>query len=375
MLTRIIALIGKEFVQFFRDRALVILVVYIFVEIALCGWALFLHVRNLPIAVYDLDRSRESRELVGKFAATDNFLIARHISNERELESLLDRGEVSMVLVVPAGFSRDLARRTPARVQLLVDGTNSQIAKVALGYAAGIIRSHSLNIELERAGLLDVSEAGIATVTNSIKALYDPDLEFTHFNMLSMVALAAFMTGLLLAAGAVVREKEAGTLEQLLVTPISSGELVVAKLLPMGVIKMAGLLLSVSIAIFVFHVPVKGSLTLFLGLSTLIFFAAMGVGVYLATLARNMQQVLLLSFFVLFPVMFLSGTLVPIENMPPVLQYLSYLNPLRYYMDIVLGIFLKGVGMEVLWPQTLALAVFSLAIISFGIMRFRKSLA
>jgi len=169
-----------------------------------------------------------------------------------------------------------------------------------------------------------------------------------------------------------VREKEAGTLEQLMVTPITSGELVLAKILPMGIIKMAGLVVGVSIAVFVFHVPVRGSLPLFFVLSTLIFFAAMGIGVYLATLARNMQQVLLLSFFVLFPVMFLSGTLVPIENTPPALQYMSYLSPLRYYMDIAFGVFLKGVGLEVLWPQAVALAVFSLMIFSLSIARFRR---
>ncbi|KKM10347.1 hypothetical protein SY88_14195 [Clostridiales bacterium PH28_bin88] len=374
MFTRIASLTRKEFTQFFRDRVLVVLILYIFMEIALCGWALFMDVDNLPMAVYDLDRSPASRALVEEFAATSNFRITNYPLSEPELDRLLDRGDVSMALVVPAGFSDNLARRVPAKVQVLADGTNSQIASVALGYAVQIVRGYSRAIELERVGLSKVEEAGLPTITSSIRALYDPDLEFTHFNLLAMLAVAALMTGVLLAAGAVVREKEAGTLEQVMVTPITPGEMVLAKILPMGIIKMVGLVVGVFVAVFGFHVPVKGSLLLFFALSTLIFFASMGIGVYLATLARNMQQVLLMSFFVLFPVMYLSGTMVPIENMPMVLQYLSYLSPLRYYMDIVLGVFLKGVGLNVLWPQAAALSAFSLVIFSLSIASFRKSL-
>ena len=368
------SLIKKEFIQFFRDKAMVFLVLYIFMEVAICGWALFLDVNDLPVAFYDADRSTESRELLDKFSSLDNFSVNYFVNEADEVDELLKSGKIDMAVIIPGNFSRDLARGTNTRVQLLVDGSNSQIAATALGYASQIIRDYSQTIEIARLGIDRRALETMPVINNSINVLYDPELKFTHFNLLAMIALAALLTGMLLAAGAIVREKESGTLEQLMVTPISSSEFVIAKILPMGIIKTVGLGIGVAIAVFLFDVPLKGSLTLFFLLSTLIFFAAMGLGVLLASYAKTMQQVLLMSFFVLFPIMFLSGTMVPISSMPPVLQWISFISPLRHYMKILLGIFLKGVGVGVLLSHILALVVIGLIIFWLGVRQLNKGL-
>lgn len=374
MYTRLMSLIRKEFIQFFRDKAMVFLVLYIFMEVAICGWALLLEVNGLPVAFYDVDKSAESRQLMERFRSLDNFSVDYFVNEPGEVDELLKSGKVDMAVIIPGDYSRDLARGVKTNVQLIVDGSNSQIAATALGYASQVIRDYSKVIEIERLGVDRTALDSMPVIKNSINVLYNPQLKFTHFNLLAMVALAALLTGVLLAAGAIVREKEAGTLEQLMVTPISSAEFVIAKILPMGIIKMVGLGVSVAIAMFIFDVPLHGSLILFFLLSTLIFFAAMGLGVLLATYAKNLQQVLLLSFFALFPIMFLSGTMVPISSMPPVLQWISFISPLRHYMEIVLGIFLKGVGMEVLWGHTLALATIGVAIFWISVRRLNKGL-
>lgn len=374
MNTRLRSLIRKEFIQFFRDRALVFLVLYIFMEIALCGWALFLDVKNLPMAVYDLDRSAESRKLIEQLRSVENFEIKYFLTKNSEINELMDEGLIHLALFIPPDYSSKLAEGLTGKVQLIADGSNSLIATTALGYAAQVIGNHSIEVEMERLGVDQGIFETLPVIRNSINVLYDPELKFTHFNLLAMVAIAALFIGVLLAAGAIVREKEAGTLEQLLVTPITSWELILAKILPMGIIKMAGLGVGVLISVFVFDVPVKGSLILFFSLSTLLFFAAMGFGVYLATFAKNMQQALLLCFFGLFPIMFLSGTVVPISSMPWFLRAMSYLSPLRHYIKIVLGIFLKGVGLEALWEHTIFLALFGLIIFALSIRRFNKGL-
>lgn len=374
MNARLRSLIKKEFIQFLRDKALVFLVLYIFMEVAICGWALFLDVNNLPTAVYDTDRTMESRELIQKFHNVENFKINAYVKDSAEVDELLANGDIDLALIIPPDYSTNLAKHQQAKVQLLVDGSNAQIATTALGYAVEIIRDYSSEIEIEQLGITDEDLQRMPAVTNSIKVLYDPELKFTHFNLLAMVALAALFTGVLLAAGAIVREKEAGTLEQLMVTPITPSEFIIAKILPMGVIKMVGLAVGVAIALLLFEVPLKGSLILFFLLSTLMFFSGMSLGVFLATYAKNLQQALLLCFFALFPVMFLSGTVVPVSSMPAFLRGMSLISPLRHYMTIVLGVFLKGVGIEVLWPHALALAIFGTVIFVFSVIRLNRGL-
>jgi ABC-2 type transport system permease protein len=202
-----------------------------------------------------------------------------------------------------------------------------------------------------------------------------PQLKSVHFIMLTMLAISVLLLGVLVPAAGIVREKEAGTLEQLMITPITGAELIVAKIVPMILLKLVGLTIGIAMSMWLFGVPLRGSLLLFYGISVLMFLSSSGIGVLMGTVAQNMQQTLLLAFFILFPLAFLSGTMVPISNMPIILQWLTYLSPLRYYVDATLGIFLKGVGLEILWPQALALAVYGLVLLGISTLRFRKSLA
>lgn len=369
------SLIKKEFIQFSRDKVLVMLVIYVFMEIAICGWALFMDANNLPTAVYDQDRTQYSRDFIEKFTSSETFELAYYVDNYNQVDNLLDRGEAVITIVIPENFSANIVKGLPVKVQLLVDGSNSNTATLALGYAGEIIREFSKGIEVERMGITESQLKLFPTVTNLVTSWYSTDINFTHFNMIAMLAIAAFLIGQLLAAGAVVREKEAGTLEQLMVAPVKPYEIIIAKMLPMGIVKIVGVFVGVLIAVYGFGVPIRGSIILFFVLSTLLLFVAMGIGIFLATMSKNMQQVLLLCFFTLFPIMFLSGTIVPISNMPPALQWLSYLSPVRYYMDITLGIFLKGVGLEVLWPQALALAVIGLSIFIISSKNFQKKIS
>ena len=366
----------KEFIQFFRDRALVLLILYTFVEIAICGWALTLDVRNMATAVYDGDNTAESRALVDRFAALEGFRLVARVEDPATIDGLMDRGRVQFALVIPRGFAEALRRGETAQVQVIVDGTNSSIAGQALAMTAGLLRDYNQQVMTRR-----VQRAGVGRyrllprVENLIRIWYMPQLKYVHFIMLTMLTISVLILGVLVPAAAIVREKEAGTFEQLMMTPIRGAELIAAKIVPMILLKLVGLTIGVLMSLWLFGVPLRGNVFLFYGISVLMFMSSSGIGVFLGTVARNMQQTLMLAFFILFPLAFLSGTVVPISNMPPFLQWFTYLSPLRYYVEVTLGIFLKGVGLDILWPQALALTAYGLVLMGISTLRFRKSLA
>ena len=381
MKTRLLSLIRKEFIQTFRDVPIVILVVYTFAEIALCGWALTMDVKNVPTAVVDRDNSPASRALLDEFRQTEAFNLDFFPADENELVKLLDSGQASLGLIIPPGLGRDLTGGEPANIQVLADGTKPNEALLSLSYVNQIVRRYSSEIEVQR-----LNQSGkqalinkAPSVINNVRAWYLPELRYIHFVMVSMVALAVIMLGVLLAAAGIVREKENGTMEQLMVTPIRPFELIVAKVAPMILLEIVGLIIGLAISYFVFGVAPHGNLiatiSLFISLSTLAFLASSGIGIWIATYARNLMQALLLAFFVLFPMMFLSGTITPVTAMPIWLQRLSYISPMRHYLSLSLGVFLKGVGLDVVWPHVAALIGFTFLILWIALRRFRRSLA
>ena len=374
MARRIFGLMRKEFIQFFRDTMLVLLVLYTFAEIVICGWALTLEVRHLPIAIYDGSRSAASRALLQQFRESEFFDVKRVLTGGEEIEDVLHRGQAYMALVIPADFEQKRQGGQPAPVQLVLDGANSNTAGQALVHASDLLRDYNRRVTLEQVNRRGGAPGTLPTVVNRVRVWYMPRLKYVHFVMLTMLGISVLLLGVILPAAGIVREKEAGTLEQLLVTPIRAWELIIAKFVPMVVLKMAGLLIGVLLSVLLFDVPVRGSLLLFFALSVLMFLSSAGLGILIALVTHNMRQTLLLSFFILFPLAFLSGTMVPISNMPLLMQWLTYLSPLRYYVTILLGIFLKGVGLEVLWPQMLALAVYGLAVLALSTVSFRRSL-
>ncbi|HSS63373.1 MAG TPA: ABC transporter permease [Gammaproteobacteria bacterium] len=357
----------KEIIQFSRDRVILLLILWLYtVEVVICSYALTFDVKHLPLVVVDFDRSVASRNLQEKFSVTEAFDLIGHAGNEEEAGGWLQSGEAVLALVIPDGFQRRLRRGESPGIQLLLDGSNSNTAAIARGYAVQILqRFHQEEIP-------GGATPGIGA-RPLVRVWYNPDQTFTSFMVLSMIALAALMVGMIHPAASIVREKEVGTIEQLMVTPISTGELFAAKTVP----TLATGLLSVFPSLLIvwwFGVPLRGSLPLFLALTALFLLSAIAMGVLAAAISRTLQQALLLSFFSLFPIMFLSGTLVPVESMPDFLQSLSLLSPLRYYMDVILGVFLKGAGMAELWPQAAALLGIGVVLFGIALSVFRRQL-
>lgn len=375
MARRLFGLMRKEFTQFFRDKMLVMLVLYTFVEIVICGWSLTLEVRRLPTAIYDGSRSPASRTLLQQFNESEDFEVKTLLSGQEEIDHVLNSGQAQLAVVIPVDFEQKLQRGQIAPVQLVLDGANSNTAGQAVMHASDLLRDYNRRVMVEQVNRRGQPLGLLPRVVNQVRVWYIPELKYVHFSMLTMLAISVLLLGVILAAAGIVREKEAGTLEQLLVTPIRAWELIIAKFVPLVGLKLVGLLIGVLLSVWLFDVPIQGSLLLFFALSVLMFLSSVALGVLITLVARNMQQTLLLSFFILFPLAFLSGTMVPISNMPPFMQWLTYLSPLRYYVTIILGIFLKGVGLETLWPQVLALAAYGLALLALSTISFRWSLA
>ncbi len=361
---RLAGLIVKELIQFLRDRVMLILILWLYtVEVVICTLALSFEVKDMPLAVVDMDRSPASRALVQSFLVTDAFTLAGYPTRESAAADWLQRGQARVALVVPEGFQRDLTRGQAPAIQVLLDGTNSNMAAQARGYAIEIAGRFMTTFVSDG----PVARAGAVPV---VRVWYNPDQTYTSFMVLSMVALAALMVGVIHPAATIVREKETGTIEQLRVTPIGTAELFMAKTLPTLAIGLLSVFPSLLI-VWWFGVPLRGSLPLFLALTAVFLLSAIALGVLVASISRTLQQALLLSFFGLFPLMFLSGTLAPVESMPDALQTLSLASPLRHYMDVILGVFLKGAGVAELWPQTLALAAIGAPLFALAAIIFR----
>jgi len=366
---RLSAAVKKEFQQFRRDRLLIALILWTYtIEVVLCTIALSFDVTDLRIAVYDGEGSQASRRLVERFTASEYFSKALYIHGPGEIDRLLDGGQADMGIIIPPDFSKIMEQGRQADVQFIFGNTNPNTVNAAMGYSRHIITRFSYDTVAERLARLGYKlPQGIEP---RIRVWFNPGLEFRYFMVISMIVLAGIIVGMIHPAATLVRELETGTVEQLMVTPLKRHEIIIAKLLPTITIAMLALFPSLAIA-KIFGVPIKGSIPLFFLASAIFLLTSMGIGAFIATFARNLQQALLISFFILFPLMFLSGTIVPVESMPAALQYVSYASPVRYYMEISLGIFLKGVGLNILWPKFLFLLIFGALILLLSLRRLK----
>jgi ABC-2 type transport system permease protein len=313
----------------------------------MCTVALSYDVKHVPLALIDEDHSNESHDLSVRFFSTDAFRSVGIPASEAQAGVWLQSGRALAAVIIPKGFAHDLRAHPPAKVQVLLDGSNSNTALVTRGYVLRIL-------EMFDQAWAQQTASPHAMAIPVVRVWFNPSLTFTAFMVLTMIGTAGLLAAVIQPAAFIVREKEIGTIEQLMITPIRTGEMFAAKTLPamlMGLLAMFPALL----VVHYFGVSLRGSLPLFLALSALFLVSAIALGVLIASVTRTLQQALLLSFFGVFPILFLSGTLVPIESMPRPLQFLSLVSPLRHFTDVTLGIFLKGVGLEVLWPQALAL--------------------
>jgi ABC-2 type transport system permease protein len=367
----ILHLLRKELFQIRRDRAMlgVILVVPV-VQILILAYAMTTDVRNLALVVSDLDKSTLSRELSERFCRTEYFTCRGHEENAQRLRRRLDRGQAVVALRFPPGFAAEVeAGRSPS-LQLLVDGQNSNVGGIGLGYARQIVQDFLFErMQRPAAGRPRVALHWIEPVQ---RVFYNPELLSRHFMVPGILAMMLLIITMLLTSLALVKEREIGTLEQLMVTPIRKYELILGKVLPFMILALVMASIAGPFAILWFRVPFRGSLLTLLPMTLLYLFSTLGLGILISTISRTQQQALFVAWYFLVFLSMLSGFFFPIENMHPVFQYLTLLNPLRYFVGVVREVFLKGAGWTELWPQALALAVFGTGISSLAVWRFQK---
>ncbi|HEX7124814.1 MAG TPA: ABC transporter permease [Thermodesulfobacteriota bacterium] len=383
MWERVKHMLIKEFIQILRDpRMKAVIFVTPVLQLLVFGYAVTTDVTEIPTAVADLDRSQQTREIVRRFESSGYFRVVRRVADARDLRALLDRGTVKAALQFDPGFTTDLQRGRTASLQILVDGTDSNTASVVMDYANRIVARYNQDAApaARAAARLAVGTApgpertALPSVDLRTRAWYNPDLESRNYNVPAVIAIIVMLTSLLLTSMAIVREREIGTMEQLMVTPIRPADLILGKTLPFALIGFFDVALITAVAVLWFAVPIAGSLLLLLGATALYLASTLGIGLFISTVSRTQQQALMSTFFVYLPAVLLSGFMFPIANMPPAIQYLTYVNPLRYFLVIIRGIFLKGNGPDVLWPQMLALSVLGVIVLTASTLRFRKRL-
>ena len=371
---RIRQLMIKEFLQIRHDkRMLPLILIAPILQTILLGYAATVDVKNIPMVLCNIDRGSVSRDFIQRFTNTGYFTIIAYVDNPNDIDRYLDRSEASLGVVLPTDFSRNLESGKQAQVQFLSDGADANTANISLNYASQIALGFAQDMlvgEFMRAGGIRIPR-----IRQETRVWFNPELRSANFMVPGVIALILFIITAAFSSAAIVKEREIGTLEQLLVTPIKRHEFIIGKLLPYVIIGFLDVILVMVVGTSWFGVPLHGSPFLLLGLCVLFLMTTLGLGLFISTVSHTQQQALMsMQFFVMFPFLFLSGFTFPIENMPPVIQAITYVIPLRYFLEIVRGLFLKGVGIETLWPQALALFIFGIAILSLSIARFQKSL-
>jgi len=372
---RIIRLLKKELLQIVRDkRSVGLLVVAPVLQLFLFGYAVTTDINHISTAVYDEDRTAASRELIERFTNSGYFIPKYYLSSPHQIDALLDGGKVQMVLHVPTGFAKDLARGRGAEMQTILDGSDSMSARIISGYATAVIQGYSGRVMAQRLDHLRGTVTRVPAIEGRLRVWYNPELKSARFMVPAVLSMILLTVTIMLTSMSIVREKELGTLEQLVVTPITPAELMLGKTLPgllFGLLDMVFVLL---VAIFWFHVNVAGSIPLLFLLSILFLLTTLGLGIFISTVSKTQHEATLTSFFFIMPFIILSGFMFPIDNMPRVVQYITYAIPMRYFLEIIRGIFLRGVGLNYLWPQALALAGFGIGILTLSAARFNKRL-
>lgn len=362
-------LIWKELLELRRDpRLIAVVVVAPILQLIMLGYAATTDVRNVPVVIADADRSPASRRLIDQFESSRYFAITRVVTTVDEVGSDLDRGDAWMALAIPAGYGERLGAGRPQTVQVIADGSDSNSATVALGYATSLVAGYARQLLAAR----EPAAAG-AGLDPRIRIWFNPDLDSRLFMVPGVLALLLLVVTAILSSMAIVREREMGTLEQLNVTPLGRAELIAGKLVPYAAVGLLDAAIAIAIAIFWFAVPLRGSLLLLAGLTIVYLLTTLGLGLFVSTISATQQQAMMTAmFFFLMPMIYLSGFVFPIANMPAALQPFAYAIPLSYYLVIVRGIFLKGVGLSTIWPQAVALTAWGLGILVLAAARSRK---
>lgn len=345
-------------------------------QLLILGYAATLDVKNIPMVVCDQDRSSTSRELIRRFSSSGYFTYKASVQHPDDVDRYIDDGDASIAVIIPSDFGHKLESGESAPLQIIADGSESNSAGIGMSYVTLIVGRSSENIIVQ-----SIVKRGLATaipgrVNAEIRVWFNPELKSRNFMVPGVLALLLMVMTMILTSLAIVKEKETGKMEQLVVTPIRPYQLMIGKLAPFLFIGIIDVVLVVVFTNVFFSLPVKGSFWLLLGLCLVFLMTTLGLGLFVSTISRTQQQAMLTAiFFFMLPMIFFSGFVFPIQNMPQIIQYITYLIPLRYFFVIVRGLFLKGVGIDTLWPQALALLAFGVVILSMSVLRFKKRLA
>jgi ABC-2 type transport system permease protein len=371
-MTRVLHMVRKELIELRGDpRLFGIVIMAPIIQLTMLGYAATTDVRDVPMVVVDNDRTAQSRDLITRFDASQNFVVVDALSSLDAIEAYLDEGRAWMALSIPPDYGTRIRTGQPTSVQVVADGTDASSTNVALGYAGSLIAAYARDLAASNG-----RGRAAPLVRADVRVWFNPRLESRDFMIPGIVALLLLVITTNLSSMAIVREKELGTLEQLNVTPLARWQLIAGKLLPYAVIGMLDVLLVVGVAVFWFQIPLLGSVPLLLAMSLIYLLSTLGLGLFVSTISATQQQAMMTTtFFLLLPMVFLSGFVFPIENMPGWVQTVTYLIPLRYFLVIVRDIFLKGVGLETFWPEALSLLAWGLAIITLATLRSSKRLA
>jgi ABC-2 type transport system permease protein len=368
---RIRELVRKEFIQLLRDkRNRLVLFVAPLIQVLVFGYVVNYDIRDIRVAVIDYSHTQESRKLADAFGGSRIFSITHTLADERALEDLLLRGSVDMGIKIAPDFAAVIRRGHTASIQIIADGSMSNMAALRMAYTVSVLEK--FNSETLRE--LYPQKINYGRIDARIRTWYNPNIESQYFFVPGIVAFVIMLISLLLTSIAIIREKEAGTMEQLIVTPLKSYELILGKTIPYIIISLLQLTVVIIIAIYWFEIPLAGSILLLVFAACLFLLSTLGIGLFISTISATQQQAMMTTFFFILPFFMLSGFVFPIANMPIVVQWLTYLNPLRYFLVIIRGIFLKGVGLEVLWSQYIALLILGCFVFTGAIRRFKKRL-
>jgi len=375
MFQKVRFLFVKELIQTLRDKQMrITLIVPPILQLIVFGYAANMDVKHIRTAIRDLDQSVESRDLIGRFGSSKYFDIVSFPDTPKEVKDLINQGVVTVSIEIPTDFSRKLKKGDTTTVQIILDGSESNTALIALGYANQILSEFSTQVlvkRLNRAGMIGFEEAGVDLRS---RTWFNPNFESRIFYVPGVIASIAFLIPIILTAQAIVREREIGTLEQIMVTPIRSWELMLGKTLPFALFGLFDVIMIAAIGIFWFEVPLRGNPLVLLSGAALFLMSSVAIGLFISTICSTQQQAQISTFFFAMPAFTLSGFAFPIENMPEWIQYLTYANPLRYFLVIIRGVFLKGNGLDILWPQMLALGILGTFMIVLSSLRFQKRL-
>ena len=376
MLGRIRGMLIKEFIQVFRDkRSRFVLFGPPVIQMLVFGYAATLDIRHVPTAVLDYDNSQVSRDLLSRFTASPYFDVRARLEDHRQIGELIDRGDVIMALQINAGFAEDLRKGQTAHLQVIVDSSNSNTALIAVGYVNQVASRFSEDYQTER--LRRTSPLLLPQMPRVVlehRPWFNTDLQSQWFFVPGIIGNLVLVMVVTLTAFAVVREREIGTLEQIMVTPIGRLEFILGKTVPFFLIGLLDTLFISLVGTLWFGVPFRGSIGV-LALGAILFIMCMlGIGLFISTISKTQQQAMVSGFFFIMPAITFSGFGTPISSMPEVMQWLTYLDPLRYFLDVLRGVYLKGVGLEVLWPQFVALGTLGIVMLSVSVFRFHKSL-